>query len=152
MRRAYPHIAVAITAALFSINTYSARADISPSPTPSPSIDSYKAAQEQFKKDRDAFAIALRNRDIKMREINSIFKISIDKANAEAKSAMAIAITPEQKNAINSNRRASIAAAIVARENAIAALGPMPTPPAEPARPLKNSPMGMGEKKEKQKR
>jgi hypothetical protein len=143
-------IAVALTAALFSINVSSAIAD--PTPSPSPSIDSFKAAQEQYKKDRDAYMMALRDRDMQMRAINTTFKGAADKSTADAKTAMSAATTPEQKNSITAARRTAVASAIVARESAIAALGPLPTPPVEPQRPAKMSPQGASDQKEKKKR
>jgi hypothetical protein len=143
-------IAVALTAALFSINVSSAIAD--PTPSPSPSIDSFKAAQEQYKKDRDAYMLALRDRDIKMRAINTTFKSAVDKSTTDAKTAMSAATTPEQKNSITAARRTAVATAIVARESAIAALGPLPAPPVEPQRPAKMAPQGMSDQKGKQKR
>ena len=152
MRVKPSYLAVALSAALFSCNGYAASADSTPSPTPSPSIDSFRIAQEQYKKDRDLYISAIRDREIKMRLINSTFKSEVDKATADAKVAMAAATTPDQKNSINSNRRAAIAAAIVARESAIAALGALPTPPVEPVKPPKSAPFGMGEQKGKQKR
>jgi len=150
MRKRNQYLAVALGAALFSINAFTASA--APTPSPSPSIDSFKAAHEQYKKDRDAYASALRDREFKMRVINSTFKSSVDKAALDARTAMNQATTPEQKNAIASIRRAAVAAAIVARENAIVDLGPLPTAPIEPVRPAKNGAQGMATQKDKQKR
>jgi hypothetical protein len=87
---------------------------------------------EQYKLDRDAFLLALRDRDFKMRIINSTFKNSIDKANSDARAVMASASTPEQKSSAWSTRRNAVALAITIRDAAILALGPMPTPPAKP--------------------
>ena len=145
-------LAVAITAALFSGQSSIAFADVTPSPTPSAPMDSFKAAQEQYKKDRDLYMSALRDREMKLRIINASFKSSVDKASSDAKNAMLTATTPEQKNSINSARRAAVAAAIVARENAIADLGAVPTPPALPMKPQKAAPFGSSEQKGKQKR
>lgn len=145
-------LVVAIAAAFFSSNLLSASAEPTPSPSPTTSIDSYKAAQEQFRKDRDIYMAALRDREAKLRAINATFKSAVDKAASDAKSAMSTATTPDQKNSINSARRAAIAAAIVARESAIAALDPIPTPPVEPVKPPKGAPFGMTEQKGKQKR
>ena len=150
MKKSYPLTALALSAALFSLQVAPALADATP--TPAPTFDSFKAAQEQFKKDRDAYMALLRDRESQMRTINTVFKNSVDKATADAKSAIATATTPEQKNSINSARRAAIAAAIVTRESAIAALGPIPAPPIEPQRPMKMAPQGMGDQKGKQKR
>jgi hypothetical protein len=142
--------AFAISTALFAIGSVPALADVTP--PPAPSIDNFKAAQEQYKKDRDVYMTTMRDREIQMRAINTVFKNSVDKATADAKTAMATATTPEQKNSINTARRVAIAAAIVARDSAIAALGPVPTPPIEPQRPMKMAPQGMGDQKGKQKR
>ncbi|MEY4291335.1 MAG: hypothetical protein RL130_1277 [Actinomycetota bacterium] len=110
----------------------SAQADSTPSPSPSASIDSYKSVQEQFKRERDEYMQAMRERDLKMRIINMTFKNAVDKASADARFAMLNAVTPEQKNSIATARRNAIAQAITLRDSAILALGPMPTPPAKP--------------------
>jgi hypothetical protein len=107
-------------------------ADPTPSPSPSSSLDPYKSAQEQFKRDRETYMQSLRDRDIKMRLINFTFKNSVDKAAADARAAMSTAITPEQKSSISTIRRNAIAQAIAVRDAAILALGPFPTPPAKP--------------------
>ncbi len=138
--------AIWVTAALLGLPGTAAFADVTPTPQATPKIDPYKVAQEQFKKDRDAYVAALKERELKMREINTAFKIAIDKAAVEAKGLMNVATTPEKKNGVASSRRSAIAAAIVARESAISALGPLPTPPVEPIRPAKS------EEKSKQKR
>jgi Na+-transporting NADH:ubiquinone oxidoreductase subunit NqrC len=106
-------VAVALSAALFSINVSSAVADVTASPAPS--IDSFKAAQEQYKKDRDAYIMELHDREMKMRAINTIFKGAVDKSATDAKTAMSAATTPEQKNSITAARRTAVATAIVAR-------------------------------------
>jgi Na+-transporting NADH:ubiquinone oxidoreductase subunit NqrC len=115
-------------------------------------MDPYKAAQEQYKKDRDIYMLALQDREMKMRVINSTFKSAIDKSTTDARSAMAIATTPDQKNAITSARRTAVASAIISRESAIEALEPLPLPPVQPQRPAKMSPQGMSEQKDKKKR
>ena len=103
-----------------------------PTPSPSATADTYKSLHEQYKLDRDEFIQAVKDRDFRMRVINTIFKNSVDKANADARSAMANALTPEQKTSTSSARRNAIALAITLRDAAILALGPMPTPPAKP--------------------
>lgn len=115
-------------------------------------MDPYKIAQEQYKKDRDVYMLALQDREMKMRVINTTFKSAIDKSTTDARSAMAIATTPDQKNAITSARRAAVASAIISRESAIEALEPLPLPPVQPQRPAKMSPQGMSEQKDKKKR
>ena len=152
MRKSRGFLAVAITAALFTGHTYAASADVTPSPVPTNPMDAFKAAQEQYKKDRDIYIASVRDREMKLRAINATFKNSVDKAATDAKTAMLSATTPEQKNSINSLRRAAIATAIVTRESAIAALGPMPAPPVEPVRPSKTAQQEMNNQKGKQKR
>lgn len=152
MRRIHRQAITAISVLFFSLAISPSYADVSPSPLPSPTATSFKALQEQYKKDRDAFVQAVKNREQRIREINSAFKASVDKATYEAKTLMATATTPDQKNAISAQRRNAVAAAIVARESAVEALGPLPTPPVEPARPTKMASPSMGEQKTKQKR
>jgi hypothetical protein len=152
MRRNYRQATIALSVALFSLALTPSHADVTPSPTPSPSVNSFKALQEQYKKDREAFIQAVKNREQRIREINSAFKASVDKATYEAKTLMATATTPDQKNAISAQRRSAVAAAIVARESAVAALGSLPTPPTEPVRPTKMASPSMSDQKAKPKR
>lgn len=150
MSRRRRYVVIALSAALFSSSSVSAFA--APTPSPSPSMDPYKIAQEQYKKDRDVYMLALQDREMKMRAINTTFKSAIDKSTYDAKSAMLLATTPDQKNAITSARRAAVASAIISRESAIEALEPLPLPPVQPQRPAKMSPQGMSEEKDKKKR
>jgi hypothetical protein len=152
MRRNRRQATIALAAALFSLALTPSHADVTPSPTPSPTSTSFKALQEQYKKDREAFNQAVKNREQRIREINSAFKASVDKATYEAKTLMATATTPDQKNAISAQRRTAVAAAIVARESAVAALGSLPTPPTEPVRSTKMAAPGMSDQKAKPKR
>ena len=55
MRKSRGFLAVAITAALFTGHTYAASADVTPSPVPTNPMEAFKAAQEQYKKDRDIY-------------------------------------------------------------------------------------------------
>jgi hypothetical protein len=121
----------AATLLLFAL-TSSGPAQADPTPSPSATADAYKTPLEQYKLDRDEYQQALKDRDFRMRVINTIFKNSVDKANADARAAMANALTPEQKTSTSSARRNAIALAITIRDAAILALGPMPTPPAKP--------------------
>jgi hypothetical protein len=126
---------VALIAISFTCATVtSSSADQNPNPTPTYAMDSYKVAMEQFKRDRNLYEIAIRDRAFKIREINITFKIAIDKANSDSRNALATAINPLQKSTIASNRRNAINQAINIRDSSIAALGPMPTPPIEPVR------------------
>jgi hypothetical protein len=94
---------------------------------------------EQFKRDREEFNQALRERSQKMRLINQAFDSAIKKARQDSKLAMQVALKPEQKSAINSALKSVIAAAVITREEAIEELGEAPTPPTEPTK----APKGM---------
>lgn len=152
MRRSHRQATTAISVLFFSLAIAPSYADVSQSPLPSPTATTFKVLQEQYKKDREAFLQAVKNREQRMREINSAFKASVDKATYDAKTLMATATTPDQKNAISAQRRNAVAAAIVARESAVEALGPLPTPPAEPVRPNQMASPSMSQQKTKQKR
>jgi hypothetical protein len=143
-------IAAALLVSFSYISVSPSSAEPTPSPSPSVALDPYKAALEQFKHDRDLFMTALRDRANKIHDINLVFKSSIDKANADARSALASATTPLQKSTISAARRNAIDTAINARDTSIAALGEMPVPPTEPVRPPKT--MGNNESKGSQKR
>jgi len=93
---------------------------------------------EQFKKDLDAFNLAMLLRDQKIREINKIFSLAINKATQDARYAMQIATKPEQKISVTSIKKSAIASAIIARENAIIELGMPPVPPVDPLRAQKS--------------
>jgi len=138
MKRATAVWASAGAIALSSFSN-SAFADVTPSPAPTSQADSFKILMEQFKKDREEFNVALRERAQKMRLINQTFDTAIKKARQDSKLAMQVALKPEQKSAINSALKSVIAAAVIAREEAIEALGEAPIPPTEPTK----APKGM---------
>lgn len=106
-------------------------------PTPAPSADPARNPMEQFRIDRENFNAAMKARSLAIRNINIEFKNACDKAAQDFKSAMATAKTPDQKNLAAQARKNAISAAIIARDNAIAALGAEPLPPVEPMKPLK---------------
>jgi hypothetical protein len=81
----------------------------------------------------------MQDRQIKMRDINLAFKNAVDKANLDSRNAIAAATTPLQKSTAAASRRNAIDQAINARDLAIAALGPLPSPPVEPVREDKKS-------------
>ena len=128
------------TGAIFLLAAFSspASADVTPTPTPTSQMDLYKISMEQFKKERELFNIAVRERNQKLKSINQAFDSAIRKARQDSKLAMQSALKPEQKSAINSNLKSVIAAAVIARESAIEALGEPPIQPTEPPRPPKN--------------
>jgi hypothetical protein len=141
----------ATIAAVLTISWLSfAPAQADPTPAPTISADPYKAAMDQFKRDRDTYLALMRDRESKMRDINLIFKSAVDKANLDARNALATATTPLQKSTIAATRRNAIDTAINARDTAIAALGDMPLPPVEPARQPKQ--MGLNNPQGKQRR
>lgn len=129
-----------LTGAIILLAAFSspASADVTPTPTPTSQIDLYKISMEQFKKERELFNIAVRERNQKLKSINQAFDSAIRKARQDSKLAMQSALKPEQKSAINSNLKSVIAAAVIARESAIEALGEPPIQPTEPPRPPKN--------------
>jgi hypothetical protein len=129
-----------LTGAIILLAVFSspASADVSPTPTPTSQMDLYKLSMEQFKKDRDQFNAAVRERNQRIKSINQAFDSAVRKARQDSKLAMQAALKPEQKSAINSNLKSVIAAAIIARESAIEALGEPPVQPTEPARPSKS--------------
>ena len=129
-----------LTGAIFLLAAFSspASADVTPTSTPTSQMDLYKISMEQFKKERELFNIAVRERNQKLKSINQAFDSAIRKARQDSKLAMQSALKPEQKSAINSNLKSVIAAAVIARESAIEALGEPPIQPTEPPRPPKN--------------
>jgi len=131
--------AVRISVGAIALSSFSnpAFADVTPSPAPTSQVDSYKVLMEQFKLDREEFNVALRERSQKMRLINQAFDTAIKKARQDSKLAMQVALKPEQKSAINSALKSVIAAAVIAREEAIEELGEAPVPPTEPTKGAK---------------
>lgn len=124
---------VATLIAMSATSTTVAQAE----PTPAPSADPSRNPMEQFRIDRENFNAAMKARSLAIRNINIEFKSACDKATQDFKSAMANAKTPDQKNLAAQARKNAVSAAIIARDDAIAALGPEPLPPIEPMKPLK---------------
>jgi len=131
--------AVWVSAGAIALSFFSspAFADVTPSPAPTSQADLFKVLMEQFKKDREEYSVALRERSQKMRIINQVFDTAIKKARQDSKLAMQVALKPEQKSAINSALKSVIAAAVIAREEAIEELGEAPVPPIEPTKTAK---------------
>lgn len=140
-------LSAVISVALFASISVSQNAvadQRTPSPLPA-------AVLEQFKKEMDLFNETVREREQKIREINQLFNIAINKASQDAKFAMQIAAKPEQKNSVNSQKRIAVATAIISRESALMALGQPPVPPQDPMRMQKSLPK-QKELKEKSRR
>ena len=126
----------ALVASLIAISTAMPIAAMA-EPTPAPSSDPSRNPMEQYRIDRENFYAAMKVRNQAIRNINIEFKNACDKAAQDFKNAMASARTPDQKNLAAQSRKNAISAAIVARDDAIAALGAEPLPPIEPMKPLK---------------
>jgi hypothetical protein len=125
-----------IVAAFLATSTLNPIAAIA-EPTPAPTSDPAHNPMEQFRIDRDNYNNAMMMRALNIRNINIAFKSACDKAALDSKNAMSAAKTPDQKNLTAQARKNTISAAIIARDSAIAALGPEPLPPIEPMKPLK---------------
>jgi hypothetical protein len=139
--------AAALLISLLAFSISPVLADTAPPVPPISSVDPHKAAVEQFKHDRDLFNAVMRDRQLKMRDINLAFKNAVDKANHDARATLSTVNTPVQKSSAVASRRSAIDTAINARDLAISALGPIPTPPPEPVRePRQQSNSGQGVK------
>jgi ribosome maturation protein Sdo1 len=91
----------------------------------------FKNAKEKHKYEMDAYKAAIEARQEAREEINEAFKIAIKKVTIEARIALLTANTAEQKLTIMNSLKNSRTEAVAARDAALAALGSMPTPPAE---------------------
>ena len=91
----------------------------------------FKNAKEKLKYEIDLYKSAMQARQEAREEINEIFKNSIRKATTEARIALMTATTAEQKLAIMNSLKNARSEAVAARDVALAALGALPTPPAE---------------------
>jgi hypothetical protein len=132
----------AIIFALFLLPSYTQSAVADPrTPPPLPS-----GALEQYQRDVEAFKAAMTLRDQQIREINQNFNWAINKANQDARLSMQIASKPEQKISVITVKKGAVAAAIIARESAIIALGQPPIPPVDPL----SMQRGLSKQKEKQ--
>ena len=85
-----------LTGAIFLLAAFSspASADVTPTPTPTSQMDLYKISMEQFKKERELFNIAVRERNQKLKSINQAFDSGIRKARQDSKRAMQSALKP----------------------------------------------------------
>jgi ribosome maturation protein Sdo1 len=91
----------------------------------------FKNAKEKHKYEIDAYKAAIEARQEAREEINEAFKIAIKKVTIEARIALLTATTAEQKLTIMNSLKNARTEAVAARDAALAALGSMPTPPAE---------------------
>ena len=124
-------IATLISAALsFSILTPAIADDDRSKSKPSAKMV-FKNAKEKLKYEIDSYKAAIQARQEAREEINEIFKNAIRKVTAEAKIALMSATTAEQKLIIMNALKNARTEAVAARDAALAALGALPTPPAE---------------------
>ena len=91
----------------------------------------FKNAKEKLKYEIDAYKAAMQARQEAREEINEAFKNAIRKATSDAKIALMAATTAEQKLIIMNSLKNARTAAVAVRDAALAALGSLPTPPAE---------------------
>ena len=91
----------------------------------------FKNAKEKLKYEIDLYKSAMQARQEAREEINEVFKNSIRKATTEARIALMTATSAEQKLAIMNSLKNARSEAVAARDAALAALGALPTPPAE---------------------
>jgi hypothetical protein len=91
----------------------------------------FKNAKEKLKFEIDSYKAAMEARQEAREEINETFKKAIRKATTEAKIALMGATTAEQKLIIMNALKNARTAAVALRDEALAALGALPTPPAE---------------------
>lgn len=91
----------------------------------------FKNAKEKLKYEIDLYKSAMQAREEAREEINEIFKIAITRVTIEARIALMTATTAEQKLTIMNSLKNARSEAVAARDAALAALGALPTPPAE---------------------
>jgi len=91
----------------------------------------FKNSKEKLKYELDAYKAAMQARQEAREEINEVFKATIKKVTSDARIALMTATTAEQKLTIMNSLKNARTEAVAARDAALAALGAMPTPPAE---------------------
>lgn len=125
--------------ALLAISLVTTGATSAYADTPqAPASDSNKISKEQYKKEKDSYIEAIRERDLKFRTINMNFKLAMDKASSDYKDAILEATSPEQKTSARTAYVTARTQAITKRDLAILNLGPAPMPQAENSRSSKN--------------
>jgi hypothetical protein len=91
----------------------------------------FKNSFEKFKYENDVYEEAMEAREKARERINRIFKATIKRATAQAQFALANATTPEEKMTIMNALKNARITAVALRDSALAALGSLPSPPAE---------------------
>ena len=116
------------TAAALTLAALPAYAD----PTPSPSPTSTLSPIEQYKFDLTKFQESVKSREAAVRAINRTFAQAVEKANKEYRTSIQNLKSADQKYQAKVALKVAIQSAADAYDQAIAALGPAPTPPAKP--------------------
>jgi ribosome maturation protein Sdo1 len=124
-------IATLVSAALSFSLISPAVADDDRSKTKPSAKMGFKNAKEKLKYEIDLYKSAMQARQEAREEINEVFKNSIRKATTEARIALMTATSAEQKLSIMNSLKNARSEAVAARDAALAALGALPTPPAE---------------------
>ena len=126
-------VAIVTTALIISPLTsisYALADSKSPSPTTQKSVDfktAYKIALDQFRKDFKIY-------EDQRREINQIYKETVDRALSEARSARSIDQTQKEKRQTMKAQQNAVMVATIARDAAIEALGLPPVAPTQPGK------------------
>ncbi len=153
MRRTSSLVSIVFSASIiFSTQSFAAP---SPSPTPSPTLsvmDAYLSALDKFKMEMKVYFDAMELREEMRDMINGTFASAVLKSTRDAKIARHQTASAANRSAIIEQTKLAIQKAVLERNTAIAALGPMPVKPIEPIRPkgaMKLAPLPKKDNKEK---
>ncbi len=153
MRRASSLVSIVLSASIiFSTQSFAAP---SPTPTPTPTLsvmDAYLNALDKFKMEMKVYFDAMELREEMRDMINETFASAVLKATLDAKFATRRATSAAVKRMIIDQKKLAIQRAVIQRDVAIAALGPMPVKPVEPIRPegiIKIAPLSKKSNEEK---
>lgn len=140
MRAHFPAALIATSFLLALLPAAPAIADPSATPRPisSPNLSPNLSPMEQYKVELDLYLAKIKAREVEMKLLNQNFKAAIEKARRDYLTALRSAKGPTDKSLFSAkfDEVKSNATALLeeAREN----LGPMPTPPPEPAKGMKS--------------
>ena len=96
---------------------------------------------DQYKLDFDQYRTLVQAREKARSQINRNFMLAVEEANRDARTAMKLAKTASSKSEILSKQKIAVTSASVARDAAIATLGPLPTPPVKPVKLIEMEPL-----------
>ncbi len=153
MRRTSSLVSIVLSASIiFSTQSFAAP---SPSPDPTPTLSvmgAYLNALDKFKMEMKVYFDAMELREEMRDMMNETFANTVLKSTRDAKIATRQTRSAANKSAIIEQRKLAIQDAVLQRDAAIAALGPMPVKPVEPIRPegiMKFVPLSKKDNKEK---